>query len=334
MIQYPSDSIELLVNLEKIVDVSICICTCNRPDSLSQSLESIHKTYPANGIAWEVLIVSEKKGAEQTRRVVDKFKSRLPIELLVKEPIGLSISRNTALNEAKGKYVFFTDDDTIVSEQWVKCMNQGIRDNGALLGFGPVLPNWPPEGKPSWLPSASRYSGVLALLDFGSRTQRIECNDENAMVGANFAVDRLAAIEIGGFHEEYGHGGRFGIGGEDTLFFRSAQAAGWPIVYVGTASVQHCITKDRMRLLHFTKWYWNYGRMLAHLSSKKYTHAHKILGIPGFTIIDIATTINKLLVTLFQAKSLEFKDNFWLSIIRIATAYEARRIGTLSRHLL
>lgn len=103
------------VNFKKKLhfNISVCICTRNRPKELNNALKSVERsTYPA----FEV-IVSDDSTNDDTKMFVA---SHFPTVKYVDGPRrGLGANRNNALKAVTGSHVLFIDDDVILEEKFL-----------------------------------------------------------------------------------------------------------------------------------------------------------------------------------------------------------------------
>jgi GT2 family glycosyltransferase len=108
----------IMNSLDKITDlqlnISVCICTRNRPEDLSKALKSVGRsTYPA----FEV-IVSDDSTNDETRTLVS---SHFPYVKYLEGPRkGLGANRNNALRSVTGSHVLFIDDDVVLNENFLE----------------------------------------------------------------------------------------------------------------------------------------------------------------------------------------------------------------------
>jgi len=105
-------------SLNKITDlhlnVSVCICTRNRPEDLSKALKSVGRsTYPA----FEV-VVSDDSTNDNTKKLIS---SQFPLVKFLEGPRkGLGANRNNALRSVTGSHVLFIDDDVVLNENFLE----------------------------------------------------------------------------------------------------------------------------------------------------------------------------------------------------------------------
>ena len=91
--------------------ITIAICTYNRADSLSRTLQSLAAMRLPPRVDWEVVVVNNNS-TDHTDAVIASFSgSRLPIRREFEPRRGLSRARNRAVDTADGDYILWTDDD-------------------------------------------------------------------------------------------------------------------------------------------------------------------------------------------------------------------------------
>ncbi|PLS01512.1 glycosyltransferase family 2 protein [Neobacillus cucumis] len=100
-------------------NLSVCICTRNRPSDLKNALNSL---YLSTKQVFEV-IVSDDSTNNETMNLVKSF----PNVKYVKGPKkGLGSNRNNALKYVNGTHVLFIDDDVVLGEKFVETIFSNI----------------------------------------------------------------------------------------------------------------------------------------------------------------------------------------------------------------
>jgi len=105
------------------VKVSIVIPTYNRKESLKKALESLfNQTYLKDD--YEILVCDDYKSTDGTEEMVKELMKEAPCELRylkVKSNCkGPATARNAGIENARGEIIGFTDDDCIVSPNWIE----------------------------------------------------------------------------------------------------------------------------------------------------------------------------------------------------------------------
>lgn len=122
--------------------ISVCICTRKRKEGLKRLLESLEnmETPPETNVR---IIIVENDTENFSENIVKEFSTKIKYEILYfLEPVpGLVFARNRSVKEAgKSDFCCFTDDDEIVSSDWlielIKCQQEFDADGVA----GPTKP--------------------------------------------------------------------------------------------------------------------------------------------------------------------------------------------------
>ena len=97
--------------------VSVVVPTYNRSRSITKCLESLL----AQSHSDVEIIVSDDNSSDQTIAVITGLMSSDPRIRLIKSPVntGPAGARNRAIRQARGEFVFFTDDDVVVPPDWI-----------------------------------------------------------------------------------------------------------------------------------------------------------------------------------------------------------------------
>ncbi len=225
-----------------VLAMTVTICTRHRTELLAHALASLRTQHrkPA-----EVLVIDNAPSDDATRRLLAE---RYPEYRYVSEPVlGLDFARNRALREARYDIVAFLDDDAVADEDWAGQMYLTLQDNPrAGLCTGRTSPR-------------SQTTDAEQLFErnggFGRGVQFIRLPQDagrrlhgwpapliawavSVGNGANFAVRRTWALQIGGFDEAFELGEALHGGGDLDLFWRML-ADGRELVYQPNAHVQH-----------------------------------------------------------------------------------------------
>jgi glycosyltransferase involved in cell wall biosynthesis len=208
------------------VEVSVIVCTRNRPDDLVGCVTSILAN---RAPAFELIVIDQGDDARAYERL-GKALDDTRLRYIRSEQRGLSNARNEGLSCANGEVVAFTDDDCRVPADWVACVVAffGAYPEAALV-FGRVTvpPEFGEEGfAASFEPDECFLRGTYPapLQHYG--------------VGANMALRAHICSEIGRFDPLLGAGARFPAG-EEADFQLRALGAGMTVAYTRTFEVLH-----------------------------------------------------------------------------------------------
>ncbi len=244
--------------------LSILICTCDREERLSQTLQSLGKVDIPAGLQIEVVIVD----GGSSNRVQQLLERALPPAFPFKyihEPVrGLSRARNRAIAESSGDILLFTDDDLRFPADWLLEMCAPIlRGEKDAVGGGVEMA---PNLIRPWM--ALSHRGWLACT---GRLWADAPPELVTLITASMAFSRAVLAKVPGFDEEIG-GGALGCH-EDTLFSWQLREAGARMCFVDVA-VEHHFDEERLLRVKFLDaarrmgrasayivWHWDHKRI-------------------------------------------------------------------------
>ncbi|CAN5342407.1 hypothetical protein BH11ACT7_BH11ACT7_16240 [soil metagenome] len=224
----------------KLPPMSVVVCTKDRPDQLRDMLASIVDSgYPE----FEILVVDNGPTSGLTKPVADEFRDR-GVRLVEAPAPGLSVARNIGIENARFDIIAFTDDDVVVDRRWLENLARGFahgEDVGCVSGLVPTAELISPsqayfDRRVGWAASCERAVYHLDTPPAGDplfpfRVARFG-------TGANFAIRRSVACELGGFDEGMGVGSPTG-GGEDIDMFVRVLLSGYRFAFEPGAVIWH-----------------------------------------------------------------------------------------------
>lgn len=244
------------------MDISVIICTRNRPASLDRVLASaVEMSVPA--IGWELLIVDNGCG-DDVGKVVDRYKARLPLRMEKQPEPGLSHARNCGVMSARGKHLIWTDDDVILDRRWLLAYSQAIRvrPDAAVFG-GKIVPIIEPPCTDWFREHRDLLWELTATRDFGPEELPLSVADGRVPFGANYAV---RTIEQRQFLYDVNLGAGAGTVGEEVSVIRSILESGRTGYWVPGALVYHIISTDRQTTKYVVERYKAQGATNIYLS--------------------------------------------------------------------
>ena len=278
------------------MDISVIVCTYNRSHLLKGNLEALSCQQVQPGCEWEVVVV-DNNCTDDTARVVARAAEKFPtaIRRVEESKQGLSNARNRGIAEGRGRYLLFTDDDTVPRPDWVQSIVETFEQNSCDAVGGRVDIIWP-AARPPWF--ADEMISSLAGVDYGQL--EIELTSEQPLLGANMAFKRMVFERCGGFDPELGRIGNKLLGGEETELFGRLCKAGLSGKYQPRAVVGHVIEQERVRKRYFRKIYFYGGQS----RGRGYTaqSARRIVGIPTFAFRQFCQKIASILTAVVIEK--------------------------------
>jgi glycosyltransferase involved in cell wall biosynthesis len=231
--------------------VSVIICTYNRAEMLSRTLESVRRLSVPADVDWELVVV-DNNSPDRTKEAVSRFSEDMPIRYLFEPQQGKTFALNRAVRESTGDLLLFTDDDVQLQPCWLEEFVRAGREYPDAAWFGGRVCAWWADGYPKWLreDALASLKGYFVLYDLGPE-ERLYKPTDNAPIGANMAVRRPLFDAIGLYREDLGpRGDRRGTCDDSELIWRAC-AAGLQGVYVPNAVCEHYVPGNRLRVAKF-----------------------------------------------------------------------------------
>ena len=226
------------------MDVTVCICTHNRPGYLRDCLDGLcRQTVPAR--LFDILVVDSASTSEAAVQMAHMVREIPNARLLTINRPGVSVARNAGADAAHGTYIAYIDDDAVPASDWIDQILHAISERQTALIGGRILPHWEVP-LPEWWPPTLR--GVLSIIEFEGegeyRTSDLPAGLEP--YGANMVVHLQTLRAIGGFGHNSGRVGKALLSDEEVQLAWRLQAAGYSARYDSHIVVRHQIQPARL----------------------------------------------------------------------------------------
>lgn len=199
-------------------DVTVIVCSRNRPDMLRDGLASILASTPPST---EVMVVDSESDTAETIEV-----AAAAGVACTRAGRGLSVARNAGITTAVRPIVVFTDDDCRPTAGWIQHLVAPFADERVAAVTGRMLDHTASADAPYERPE--RYETPISGIDAGH--------------GAVMAFRREVLLRLGGFDDVMGAGQRL-AGAEDLDIFIRLLLAGTHVVHAGDCVVLHANTR-------------------------------------------------------------------------------------------
>jgi len=228
--------------------VSVIVCTRNRPELLERCVRRLCELDPAPG---EIVVIDQSDGGA-SGEVIRRFASRGPsVRGLATSTRGLSRARNLAIRETRGELLAFTDDDCLARRDWIGALVRAFSAEASPSAVtGPTVPEEGEDVDPR----------ILAAATWCPPEPRLYTRPVDPSVvggGFNFSVRRDIVERFGDFDPELGAGGRY-RSAEDTDYVHRLLAEGASIQYDPQVVVSHLVWRDG-QTQSAVEWEYGYG---------------------------------------------------------------------------
>jgi glycosyltransferase involved in cell wall biosynthesis len=193
---------------------------------------------------YEIVLINNNS-TDNTENECNRFQNDFPqinFNYFVEKNQGLSYARNRGIDEAKGEILIFLDDDSFVTTDYLKNLEENINRYSDLAAFGgEITPLFESGITPSWL-SKWTLSWVSAI-NLGDKVTLFK--GAKYPIGANMGIVKKWIEKIGEFNNALGRSKKNLMGGEEKDIFNRIKKEEGKIYYFPDVKVQHVIPENR-----------------------------------------------------------------------------------------
>ena len=214
--------------------IGVCICTYKRPGSLKQLLSKLEEQETHGLFDYSVVVVDNDRN-ESARQTVVSFarESKISTSYYVEPEQNIALARNKAVENAKGDFIAFIDDDELPGEQWLLNLYDALKRHKSDGILGPVLPCFEKD-PPRWVVKGRFFDRPThptgQVLDW-----------KNTRTG-NVLLSKAVFNEGSEWFDP-----AFGSGGEDRDFFRRKIEEGLVFAWSNEAPVFETVPQSRWK---------------------------------------------------------------------------------------
>jgi len=219
---------------------SIVVPTYNRPARLGACLSAFSRLdYPRD--RFEVVVVDDGSPTPMDS-VVEPFCSQLNVTLLHQQNAGPAAARNTGALKATGELIAFTDDDCMVSPDWLSGLAAHLIESPNAMVGGRSL---------NALPNNLYSTASQALIDY-LYSYYSDPKKEMFFASNNIAMAKSNYLAVGGFDTSFPL-----AAAEDRELCDRWQQKGLLMKYASDVTIRHA---HHLSLESFWRQHFGYGR--------------------------------------------------------------------------
>ncbi|NEO58622.1 MAG: glycosyltransferase family 2 protein [Okeania sp. SIO3B5] len=303
-----------------MLDFTVAIPTYNGANRLPLVLDKLRSQINTENISWEVIIV-DNNSSDNITEVIENFQAKwpenIPLRYCFEAEQGLAFARQRAIEEAKGYFVSFLDDDNLAEANWVAAAfkfgqehQKAAAYNGKIIGDFEVNP---PE-------NFNKIKPYLAIREHGSQPRLFEPEKLRLPPGAGLVIRKQAWSEcVPSKLALTGRVGKVMVAGEDYEALLYLHKGGWEIWYNPTMCIHHKIPQQRLEREYLLPLGKGTGLATCQLRmvnaknwQKPWIFARTILGNSRRIILHFLKYRGRVKTDLIPAFELEF---FWGSLL-------------------
>lgn len=228
-----------------LLQATVVIPTYRRPHYLAKVMQGV-AALEADPATFEVLVV-DNNSEDDTPDVCDAFAQshpRINFQFVCETRQGLSHARNRGVEEARGEFICMLDDDAAPTTKWLGLIVEGFSDPAVGAVGGPLIPDYLGQERPPWL--HGDLQGLVGGHTFPFNKPTMLMTRYGSPSGGNMAFRRRVFDSVGLFRSDLDPSGSVRLLGGETELFKRIELAGWRILYIPDAVVNHFVPPHKL----------------------------------------------------------------------------------------
>jgi succinoglycan biosynthesis protein ExoM len=214
--------------------ITVCICTYKRPKLLEKLLKNL-QTQQTDGLFTYSVVVVDNDCNQSARGTIECLgkSSRIDIDYYVEPEQNIALARNKAVENARGNFIAFIDDDEFPGDEWLLNLQRALIRYNVDGVLGPVKPHFetPP---PPWIIKGKIFERL-------SHETGTFLSWENTRTGNVLLKKSIFEVPGNSFNPA------FGSGGEDRDFFKKMIEKGHLFIWCKEAPVYEIVPQGRFK---------------------------------------------------------------------------------------
>jgi glucosyl-dolichyl phosphate glucuronosyltransferase len=227
------------------MEATVIIPSYRRPQSLVKVLRAVAAQSAARD-RYEVLVV-DNNSRDETPDVVATFSAshtEVTLHYFLEPLQGVSNARNRGITEAQGQILCFLDDDSPPDVLWLETLLAAFDDQRVGCAGGPSVLDYQGLERPAWL--EGDLQGLLSGYGLPYRQPTALSAFSEFPLGCNVAFRRQIFAELGRLRTDLDRCGGEVLAAGDTEMVARVHRAGWLVLYVPGAKVNHLVEPERI----------------------------------------------------------------------------------------
>jgi len=214
--------------------ITVCVCTYKRLKLLAHLLSELQNQITDRLFTYSIVVVdNDHSQSAKSTFLSFKRKSLINIDYYCEPEQNIALSRNKAVQNAKGDFIAFIDDDEFPVNNWLLKLYRAYNDFNADGVLGPVKPYFETV-PPQWIIKGKLFERPSHKT--GSVLQWHNTQTGNVLLRKSI-FDESENL----FNSE------FGSGGEDRDFFRRMIEKGNAFIWCDEAPVYESVPPERCK---------------------------------------------------------------------------------------
>jgi glycosyltransferase involved in cell wall biosynthesis len=278
--------------MTKCIDFSVAIPTYNGESRLPELLERLQNQLNTEHFSWEIIVV-DNNSTDHTAAVVKTYQASwqrpYPLKYCFEAQQGTAFARQRAVEEAKGKFIGFLDDDNYPALDWVAQAIAFGQKSSKVGAYGSQVHGAfevePPE-------NFEKIACFLAIIERGTEPHRYEAYKKVLPPGAGLVVRKEAWCQTVPKRLVLNHQGKeAGLASEDLEAIMHIQLGGWEIWYNSNMHIYHQIPAWRLQKEYLIRLFRCVGLSRYHLRMLRTQPWKRPIASVGYLVNDLRKII-------------------------------------------
>lgn len=251
--------------------ISVCICTFKRPQLLTVLLDRL-QTQRTDALFTFSIVVSDNDAARSAEQAVADFRSsKFDITYCCEPEQNIALARNRAVENAKGDFIAFIDDDEFPAEDWLWNLFKTYHNYSVHGVLGPVKPYFEIE-PPRWVKDGRFFD--RPTYSTGYQVGWAQARTGNVMFSRSILNPNEPAFRP-----------HFDTAGEDVDFFRRMMNQGRRFIWCNDAVAYELVSTSRCTRKYLLKRALLRGSNFSKHPSHKFSNAvRSLVAVPCYTV--------------------------------------------------
>ncbi len=229
------------------IQFTVAIPTYNGATRLPKLLDKLRSQINTEQLSWEILVV-DNNSTDDTAKVIREYQENwieiYPLKYCFESQQGLAFARQRAIEEGKGEWIGFLDDDILPADDWVAVAYKFGKEHPQAGAYGGQIHGefevQPPE-------NFERIKSFLAIRERGDKPHLYEPEKLILPPGAAIVIRKQAWQEaVPNRLSLIGRVNGSMLAGEDFELLMYIHNAGWEIWYNPVMHSYHQIPRHRL----------------------------------------------------------------------------------------
>ena len=230
--------------INEVKHISVCSCTYRRPRFLKRLLETLRdqdtSDQGTDTLFTYSVVVADNDRLQSAKAIVSDFAvlSAVSVKYCVEPQQSIALARNKAVENARGDYIAFIDDDEFPARNWLLILFKTCEEYRVDGVLGPVMRHFDEE-PPQWIVKSQFYERRINAT--GSIVDWCEARTGNVLLKR-----QILELDLPPFRAEF-------RAGEDQDFFRRMIEKGYVFIWSDQAVAYEVVSPSRWKRTYMLK---------------------------------------------------------------------------------